>query len=152
MFQKHCTTENKQGRESVVSIFDTNERKAVKQGKFSMSLFYSPDYKCLRGPNLSTWKVTLNLGKIQLMERSFYKIVPPKWYDSHWAIHWICSEKQLISFQAFVLLGWERASIRHIKHHCRETKMGDWKDFLIWQRILYLVVYKPCGLTNENKQ
>lgn len=45
---------SKQGRDPVVSLFDINERKVVKQGEFSISLFYPPGNKCLRSPNLST--------------------------------------------------------------------------------------------------
>lgn len=37
--------------------------------------------------------------------KKFYKVVPQKWYDSYWAILWVCCEKQWISFQAFVYQG-----------------------------------------------
>lgn len=62
--------------------------------------------------------------------KKFYQIVPQKRYDSYWAIHWICCGKQWIRFQAFVFLGWERASTTHIiERHCRGTKWEIEKIF-----------------------
>lgn len=87
--------------------------------------FLSSRHQVSQKPKSQYMKRNFEFRKDPTHAKKFYKIVPQKWYDSYWAIHWVCCEKQWISFQAFVYRRGEKGLLIGIENIIVERK--KWK-------------------------